>query len=116
MPIVMSNSNNSAKGKRYTEKEKNDILAFVDKVNTEKKRGGQSEAAKKFGISQLTISNWLKNRNLGSPKAYKTSGNSSKLGYTATLQKLTSLAKTIDKAEAELARLKAQFNALKGSL
>lgn len=111
----MSNSSNSAKGKRYTEKEKNDILAFVDKVNTEKKRGGQSEASKKFGISQLTISNWIKSRGVASPKAYKLSGGP-KLGYAATLNKLTALAKTIDKTEAELSRLKAQFNALKASL
>lgn len=111
----MSKSSNSAKGKRYTEKEKNDILAFVDKINHEKKRGGQSEAAKKFGISQLTISNWIKSRGMVVPKGYKI-GAGPKQGYAATLNKLTALAKTIDKTETELTRLKAQFNALKSSL
>jgi len=45
---------NTSRGKRYTEAEKAEILAFVDS----KGRGGQSAAAKKYGISALTISKW----------------------------------------------------------
>ncbi len=57
----MSNSNiNAAKGRRYTTKEKAEIIAFVDKVNAEKGRGGQSAASKKFKISPLTISSWIR--------------------------------------------------------
>lgn len=54
---VMSNAK---KGKRYTEQEKSEILAFVAEVNKKNKRGGQKAASEKFGISPLTISSWLK--------------------------------------------------------
>jgi transposase-like protein len=45
-----------SKGKRYSEQEKAEILAFADAQG----RGGASAAAKKFKVSPLTISNWRK--------------------------------------------------------
>lgn len=45
---------NNSRGKRYSDAEKAEILAFVDSQG----RGGQSAAAKKYGISALTISKW----------------------------------------------------------
>lgn len=104
---------NSAKGKRYSEKEKAEIIAFVEKVNAEKGRGGQSAASAKFKISQLTISSWLKAANGGSSTK---SSVSTKGGFGSKLTKLSSLASQIDKAEKELGKLKSQFDALKKSL
>jgi transposase-like protein len=103
---------NSAKGKRYSEKEKADIIAFVEKVNAEKGRGGQSAASAKFKISQLTISSWLKAATGGS----STKSSSTKGGFGSKLSKLSALAGQIEKAEKELGKLKSQFDALKKSL
>lgn len=102
---------NAAKGKRYTDKEKAEILGFVEKVNAEKGRGGQSAASAKFKISQLTISSWLKSSGGGSSSKISTKG-----GLGSKLAKLSSLAGQIDKAEKELEKLKSQFEALKKSL
>lgn len=61
-PRVMSTTpkKNASKGKRYTEEEKAEILKFINQVNSDNGRGGQSAASKKYGISQLTLSSWMK--------------------------------------------------------
>jgi transposase-like protein len=46
----------TTKGKRYSEDQKAEILKFVE----EQGRGGASSAAKKYGISPITISSWKK--------------------------------------------------------
>jgi hypothetical protein len=46
----------SKKGKRYNAAEKAEILNFVEQLG----RGGATQAAKKYGISPLTLSNWKK--------------------------------------------------------
>jgi transposase-like protein len=103
---------NSAKGKRYSEKEKAEIVAFVEKVNAEKGRGGQSAASAKFSISQLTISSWLKSGKGGATvKVGKVKGN-----FANKVNKLSSLAAQIDKSEKETDKLRSQFAALKKSL
>lgn len=50
----------SVKGKRYTPAEKQEVVDYVNQVNAQNGRGGQSSAAKKFGVSVLTVSAWLK--------------------------------------------------------
>jgi transposase-like protein len=52
------------KGKRYTEQEKAEILAWADAQG----RGGQTKAAAKFKVSPLTISNWRKGNYTGHGK------------------------------------------------
>ena len=112
------------KGKRYTPEEKKDITDFVAGYNAENGRGGQSAAAKKYGISQLSIASWLKNagaeapagkrrgRKPGSVNKIKSSGGS----YSSRLSSLSALAIQIDKAEADLGKLKSKFQSLKASL
>jgi len=113
--VMSTNTNvNAAKGKRYTDKEKSEILAFVEKVNGDKGRGGQSAAAKKYKISQLTISSWLKSSGGSAP--VKGGGGSAKGGIGSKLAKLATLASQIEKAEKELGKLNAQFASLKKSL
>jgi hypothetical protein len=109
-----TNNVNASKGKRYTEKEKGEILAYVDKVNSEKGRGGQSAASKKYKISQLTISSWLRGGAGSGTVRVTTSGKGG--GLTAKVGKLTSLAAQIDKAEKDLDKLKAQFKSMQASL
>lgn len=55
------------KGKRYSDQERADILKFVD----EHGRGGASAAAKKFGVSPLTISSWRKQTGSNSIKSLR---------------------------------------------
>lgn len=116
----MSTSTKKApKGKRYTDEEKNDILGFVQKYNDENGRGGQSAASKKYGISQLTIASWLKSGPSAGTKRGRKAG-SAKGGkggsFSSKLNALSALASQIDKAEAELVKLKAKFKALKADL
>jgi len=142
--LVMSTKRkvNSAKGKRYTPAEKAEVVAFVEKVNAEKGRGGQSAASAKFNISQLTISSWLKGSKgsapakvgrpkgagakvgrpkgtgakVGRPKGSTAKVASTKGGFSSQIAKLSALAAQIDSAEAALGKLKAEFAVLKKSL
>jgi transposase-like protein len=111
----MSNSNvNAAKGRRYTAKEKAEIIAFVDKVNVDKGRGGQSAASKKYKISPLTISSWIRT---GAGGGAISSGGAAVAGPIGKkLSKLQALHDQIAKAEKELSKLKSQFNSLKSAL
>lgn len=115
----MSNSNiNAAKGRRYTAKEKADIIAFVDKVNTDKGRGGQSAASKKYKISPLTISSWIRSgAGSGVSTAVSGKGGAGVAGPIGKkLSKLQELHDQIARAEKELTKLKSQFDSLKSSL
>jgi transposase-like protein len=113
----MSNSNiNAAKGRRYTAKEKAEIIAFVDKVNTDKGRGGQSAASKKYKISPLTISSWIRSGAGGGLSLGGGGGGAVSGPIGKKLSKLQALHDQIAKAEKELAKLKAQFNSLKSAL
>jgi transposase-like protein len=112
----MSNSNiNAAKGRRYTTKEKSEIIAYVDKVNADKGRGGQSAASKKYKISPLTISSWIRSGISGG--ATSTGTGAAVAGPIGKkLSKLQALHDQIARAEKELAKLKVQFNSLKSAL
>ena len=107
---------NTAKGRRYTTSEKADILAFVDKVNAQKGRGGQSAASKKFKISPLTISSWIRSGVGGVGLSKMPAGGRISGPIGKKLAKLQALHDQISRAENDLAKMKTQFNALKGSL
>lgn len=106
---------NASKGRRYTVKEKAEILAFVEKVNQEKGRGGQLAATRKFKLSPLTIASWIRSGVTAdgeTPAA--TSYSAGPIGKK--LAELQSLHGQIIRAEKELAKMKNQFAALKGNL
>jgi len=119
---MSTTSKKTSKGKRYSAEEKGDIVAFVEKHNADNGRGGQSAASKKFGISQLTIASWLKSSgapaSTGAKRGRKPgSVNAPKGGsFSAKLGALSALATQIDKAEADLDKLKAKFKTLKAGL
>jgi hypothetical protein len=48
------------KGVRYTAEQKQEVVDFVSSYNEANGRGGQSQAAKKYNLSVLTVSAWLK--------------------------------------------------------
>jgi len=108
------------KGKRYTPEEKQKVVEFVTQANQEKGRGGVAAAVKKFGISALTISAWIKGGAAGAEGAAKPGrkGNS-EVGSSARAKLLGQLA-TLDKDIAtrrkELNVLEAKFQRLKEQL
>lgn len=59
----------TTKGIRYTDAQKKEVVDFATSYNTANRRGGQSQAAEKFGISPLTVAAWLVAS--GAPKASK---------------------------------------------
>jgi DNA-binding transcriptional regulator YdaS (Cro superfamily) len=62
----------STKGIRYTDAQKKEVIDFAVAYNATNGRGGQSKAAAKFGISQLTVASWLKGSSSAKvPKATK---------------------------------------------
>lgn len=65
----------STKGVRYTDEQKKEVIDFAVNYNAANGRGGQSKAAEKFNISQLTVATWLKAAGASSktPKAAKAS-------------------------------------------
>ncbi len=101
----------NSKGRRYTIEEKTDVLSYVDSVNAERGRGGQTAAAKKFGISLLTLSNWIRSSAGG---GIRTSGKSTSMGNT--LAKLATLHAQIEAKESELANWKQEFDRIKRSI
>lgn len=123
-------------GTRYTPEQKKAVTDFVVAYNIENGRGGSSTAVKKFGVSPLTVIAWLKAAGVkGSSnkakkivkapkepkapkgtKAAKNVGGATSGGSSAKLSSMLSLSGQIDKAEAELASLKAKFSSLKASL
>ena len=96
------------RGKRYSAQEKNEILSFVEEVNADKGRGGVSAASRKFGVSQLTVSSWIK----------KSGGSttSSRGGFGGNLRRLADLHDEINKTEKSLAKLQREFDRLKAKL
>jgi transposase len=59
----------AAKGKRYTDTEKQEIVSYVNDFNAKNGRGGQASAVKKFGVTALTITGWLKTVKTAKPAA-----------------------------------------------
>lgn len=94
----------ASKGKRYTDKQKAEVLAFVEAQG----RGGQTAAAKKFGISALTISNWRKKA--GGTKATTPRKVSTKAA--GTWDRMVALKADIDVMERKLAAKKEEFGKL----
>lgn len=127
----MASKKSSSKGKRYTPAEKRKIIAFVDEVNAEKGRGGQSAASKKFGISQLTISSWIKKGGVApaavpsedpTRPAIAKRGRKAKAAAPAAsgrgkaLAQLGALHDEITRRRKELDQLEAKFQKIKDSL
>lgn len=110
------------RGKRYTQEEKDEVIAFVQEINNERGRGGVSSASKKFGVSQLTVSNWVKKAGGAStsstPKATKSAAKSTSSagGNRSTYRRLADLDEEIATKRQELAQLEKEFSKLKSKI
>lgn len=108
-------------GKRYSAAEKQEVIDFVNSYNASNGRGGQSEAARKFNISILTVSAWLKksgSKVAKGSKAVAAGKSSAKVSsaLTAKVASLIQMSDRIQKAELELAKLRAGYESLKASI
>lgn len=107
-----SNKKDIVRGKRYTPEEKSKVVSYVTDYNAKNGRGGQSSAAAKFSISQLTIASWLKNAGLSSRRG-KSGGKGSMQNKLSTM---LGLGQEIEQLERELNAKRTKFEALKASL
>lgn len=116
----------AAKG-RFTDEQKQEVVSFVVAHNAEHGRGGPSKASKKFKISPLTVTAWVKaagvklsNKKTAGKAKYVAPGKvakvSSKGDLSSKLNSLLDLSKQISKAESDLAQLRSRFDSLKKSL
>jgi hypothetical protein len=105
---------------RYDQKTKDEVVAFINDFNKANKRGGQSAAAAKYGITALTISKWLKaSGGTGKKRGRKpgvtvaagnkarAAGKASKI--TDVFERMLAIRKEIDKLQAEFDKLKTQL-------
>ena len=81
---------------RYPDEFKKEVVDFVNSYNETNGRGGQNQATKKFNVSVLTVSSWLKAAGVKGPgrkslakKATKVTGKA-KMAAKKTAQKNTS--------------------------
>lgn len=119
--IVKVSGSTSKKGMRYSPEKKQEVVDFVASYNTANGRGGQSQAAKKFSLSVLTVSAWLKAAGTsakasGGKRAVAASAPAVSSALVKKVSSLIALSDDIRKAEGELAKLQAKFDTLKDSI
>ncbi|MGB0291534.1 MAG: hypothetical protein ACPGIA_03045 [Luteolibacter sp.] len=103
------------RGARYTTQQKQQVVDFVHNYNAKHGRGGQSQAAKKFALSVLTVASWLRSPQLSvSAKAGRASSVPS--GINSKVASLIEVSDQLRKTEAEVTRLRAKYDELRSSI
>lgn len=112
------------RGVRYSPEEKQAVVDFVSDYNAANGRGGQNQAAKKFKLSVLTVSSWLKAKGVKAPKAAKAVKTVKTVkavkvaepsGLTAKVAALVAINKQVSAAEKELEKLYSKQDAVMAS-
>lgn len=110
----------SKKGVRYSAEQKQQVVDFVASYNAANGRGGQSQAASKFGLSVLTVATWLKKAGTSAKgKAVKGGAVTTAAVPTGLASKVASfiaVGEQVRKAEEELQSLRAKYDTLKSSI
>lgn len=104
---------NSKKGMRYSVEQKQEVIDFVTEYNSKHGRGGQSHAAKKFGLSVLTVSSWLKG--VGAKTKYSRSASVSP-GLASKFTNLVELGAEIRRLETELQSVRHKYDTVRLSI
>ncbi|MBC8125687.1 MAG: hypothetical protein H8M99_00870 [Gloeobacteraceae cyanobacterium ES-bin-144] len=128
-PVKKASASASSRGVRYTPEKKAEVVDFVANYNAANGRGGQNQAAKKFNLSVLTVSAWLKASGKKGAKgavktvsaakpvvAVKSSGGSAPSGLAAKVATLAALVAQVGNAEKELEKLYSKQDALLASI
>jgi len=99
------------KGVRYSPEVKQQVVDYVTSYNATNGRGGQNQAAKKFKLSVLTVSSWLKAAGAKKPASKKITTKVAKVAKVKKAAKKIAkkVAKTANKASGELAAFKAEL-------
>jgi transposase-like protein len=98
--------------KRYTQEEKQEILALVEKVNTEKGRGGVTAAVREYGVSPITVNSWLRNRK----EQWYSVPLSKNASQVEVFQRLADLHSSIEDKRQELADMEKEYKSLKSRI
>jgi transposase-like protein len=98
--------------KRYSQDEKQEILALVEKVNTEKGRGGVTAAVREFGVSPITVNSWLRNRR----EQWYSVPLSKNASQVEVFQRLADLHSSIEDKRQELTEMEKEYEALKNRI
>ena len=115
-PTKPAKKKSASKGKRYTPAERKKVISFVESVNAKKGRGGVTAAVKKFGVTALTISTWIKKEGEAAKKGNVKVTSHAKGTSTDVLDQLVALRDEISGLESQLAAKRSQFDTLKGKL
>lgn len=103
---------------RYSPEAKAEILQFVSDHDSAKGRGGKSAAVRQFGVSALTLSNWMKaSKGSGKAKPAKSTTPSrdrksalpASAGIGGTLLRMLQIRTQIDALKAEFEDLKTRI-------
>ena len=103
----------SKKGKRYTSAKKAEVLNWVNAYNVKHGRGGVANASKEFGITQLTIHNWVPQ---GGAAMSSGSGLRVVPRHAGILRQLADLLDQITERETELGKLRKDYDNLRKKL
>lgn len=104
------------RGARYESSQKAKVVDFVNEYNATHGRGGQSQAAKHFGLSVLTVASWLRSPHIAGSKALAVKGGSVPAGLNAKFASLIEVSDQLRKLESEAARLRAKYDTLRASI
>jgi transposase-like protein len=118
-PAATKRTGVSKRGVRYSSQQKAEVVNFVKEYNAANGRGGQSQAAKKYGLSVLTVSAWLKSAGVkGGRTKTANAGKASAVpaGLNGKIASLIEVSDQLRKAESETARLRAKYDALRASI
>ena len=102
----------TTKGKRYTAEEKQEVMDYVASVDGDNGRGGVAAAARKFGITPLTITAWKKRANGGSATSVA-KGNRGATAQSRILHRLGEILDHVAVKESEIDALKKEYSKLK---
>jgi transposase-like protein len=102
------------RGVRYSSELKAEVVNFVKAHNARKGRGGQSAAARKFGVTILTVSAWLKGSASG--KQAKGKAAAASAGLRSGISALLKIGSQLSKLEAKASKLRAKQQALIAAL
>ncbi len=104
------------RGARYNAEQKAKVVDFVNEYNAKHGRGGQSQAAQKFGLSVLTVASWLRSPYVEGSKGLVSKSASLPAGVNAKLATLIEVSDQLRKLEAEAAKLRAKYDTLRASI
>lgn len=116
--------------KRYKQKEKDAVVAFIQQFNEKNGRGGQTAAVNKYGVTPITVRAWMDKAGVPSPgKGTKKKGPKAKAvraakkatvggkkavtstggGASAALLRMVAIQSEIQTLQSEYASLKEQI-------